>query len=80
MSLLNYRDFLNESIINESSAGDQLISMFTNFRKTLSSQREKELLAFASNNLATELGANFTGLINNDNFLNLFLFAKLNKI
>ena len=72
MSLLSYRDFLNESIINESSAGDQLINMFSNFRKTLSKQREKELLAFASTNLATELGANFTGLMNNDNFITVY--------
>lgn len=72
MGLLNYRDFLNESIINEASTADQLISLFSKFRKSLSKQREKELLAFASTSFATELGAAFTGLLNNDNYMTVY--------
>ena len=72
MSLLNYNDFLNESDINEASTADQLMSMFSKFRKSLSSQREKELLAFASTSFATELGPAFTGLLNNDNYMTVY--------
>jgi len=72
MSLLNYKDFLSESFINEASTADQLIGMFSKFRKNLSKQREKELLAFASTSFATELGAAFTGLLNNDNYMTVY--------
>lgn len=72
MSLLNYKDFLGESVINEGYNPNQLIAAFTKFRKSLSKQREKELLTFVSTNLSTELGAGFTGLMNNDNFLTVY--------
>lgn len=72
MGLLNYKEFLGESFINEASTADQLIGMFSKFRKSLSKQREKELLAFASTSFATELGAAFTGLLNNDNYMTVY--------
>ena len=72
MSLLNYKEFLGESFLNEASTADQLIGMFSKFRKNLSKQREKELLAFASTSFATELGAAFTGLLNNDNYMTVY--------
>jgi hypothetical protein len=72
MSLKNFTDFLNASAINEASTSDQLISIFTDFRKKLSSQREKEILSYASTSFATELGTTFTGLINNDNYMTVY--------
>ena len=72
MSLLNYKDFLGESNINEGSSADQLVTLFANFRKSLSKQREKELLAYASTSFATELGSAFTGIMNNDNYITVY--------
>jgi hypothetical protein len=72
MSLLKYQDFLNESAINEGFTPNQLIALFSNFRKSLSKQRENELLTFASTNISTELGTGFTGLLNNDNYMTVY--------